>query len=232
MVKTLVVIAHPELDSSMSQQFLIESGMHWSNVDYLDLTDLYSLEDMVITDERNRLIKYDRVFFQFPLYWYQAPAVLKQWLDDILPLNFEDTELMHALSGKDFGLIVTIGRKEEHFQSGGQEQRTLSEMLSPFEMLARSLGWNFLPIFNIHQFEFMSEEEKMTLMMRYACYIETGNKTSESLYHQYIIKKLQTIDDASMTLDAENKMVFHLFVETLQEQSEEFNELMTITEKW
>ncbi len=232
MVKTLIVIAHPELDSSMSQQFLIESGLHWTDVDYLDLASLYASDEINISDERARLINYDRVFFQFPLYWYQAPAILKHWLDDVFPLDFGDVELMRALSDKEFGLIVTIGRKEEHFQAGGQEKRTLSEMLSPFEMLANALGWHYLPIFNIHQFDYMSEEEKMTLMMRYACYIETGNKTNENQYHQYIINKLLALEEESITLDEENKVIFDLFTETLQEQLEEFNELMTITEKW
>lgn len=231
MTKTLVIIAHPDIDDSSSQQYLIESGKYWTQVDYLDLTELYASGEVDIEAERQRLLAYDRLFFQFPLYWYQAPAILKRWLDEILPPDFQEESVMTALAGKELGLIVTIGTKEDHFQVGAREERTLSEMFTPYEMLARALKWRYLPVFNIHQFEYMVEEEKMSLMMRYACYLETGNKVNQQLYHRYILEKLEALDPKHLPLPPGGRLMFDLFKVIFEEQLDEFEELMTMTEK-
>ncbi|MBG9984495.1 NAD(P)H-dependent oxidoreductase [Aerococcaceae bacterium DSM 111022] len=232
MDKTLIIVAHPELGESSSQQFLIESGEFWTEADYLDLNSLYETEEFDLVRERERILSYDRLFFQFPLYWYQAPAILKRWLDDMFTMDANGQAFLKAIRFKELGLIVSVGIKEDHFQVGAREGRTISEMLVPYEMLANAMDWKYLPVFNIHQFEFMTEEEKMDIMMRYACYIETGNKTSEHKYQQYILAKLEAISEDDLPLEMEEQIVFDLFVSTFEEQLDEFDELINITKKW
>ncbi|MBG9988779.1 NAD(P)H-dependent oxidoreductase [Aerococcaceae bacterium DSM 111176] len=232
MNKTLIIVAHPELGESSSQQFLIESGNFWTEADYLDLHDLYESDSFNLPEQRQNLLSYERLFFQFPLYWYQAPAILKRWLDDLLTMDADGLSFLEAIRSRELGLIVSIGIKEDHFQAGAREGRTISEMMVPYEMLAKSMDWKYLPVFNIHQFEFMTEDEKMDIMMRYACYIETGNKTSEHKYQQFILEKLETLTEDDLSLDMEEQIIFDLFVSTFEEQLDEFDELINITKKW
>ncbi|MFN1209046.1 NAD(P)H-dependent oxidoreductase, partial [Enterococcus lactis] len=35
-----------------------------------------------------RLAQYDRILFQFPMYWYSAPALMKKYEDDVFSKNF------------------------------------------------------------------------------------------------------------------------------------------------
>ncbi len=34
-----------------------------------------------VAKEQKLLLEHDNIVFQFPLYWYSFPAIMKQWLD-------------------------------------------------------------------------------------------------------------------------------------------------------
>lgn len=46
-----------------------------------------SVEDYSRIDEINKFLWADLVFFQFPIYWFQVPGKLKQYLDDVFTFN-------------------------------------------------------------------------------------------------------------------------------------------------
>ncbi|PNJ70947.1 NQO2 isoform 3, partial [Pongo abelii] len=41
-----------------------------------------------ITDEQKKVQEADLVIFQFPLYWFSVPAILKGWMDRVLCQGF------------------------------------------------------------------------------------------------------------------------------------------------
>lgn len=82
-MKTLVIVSHPDIINSSSQQFLMHAVPEGDDVTVHHLEDAYPDGKIDVAKEHVLLRKHDRVMFQFPFYWYSSPAMLKQWQDDV-----------------------------------------------------------------------------------------------------------------------------------------------------
>ncbi|MFC0232805.1 NAD(P)H-dependent oxidoreductase [Vagococcus entomophilus] len=162
-MKTLIIVSHPNVQDSTTQSFLKKSAA-LEEVTWHHLENNYTYTTIDSVKERNLLVQHDRIILQFPLYWYSAPAMLKQWMDVVLSEKL-------SLRGKEFGLVVTIGVKEKAYQAGGSEQFTLSELLRPFQAIARHFQMIFLPVFTISKFSYMTEEAYKKLLIDYRQYV-------------------------------------------------------------
>ena len=79
-MKTLVIVSHPELSNSPTQQFLKASATPLADVTWHHLD---AAQPFAVAEEQAQLLKADRIVLEFPLYWYAAPASLHQWLADV-----------------------------------------------------------------------------------------------------------------------------------------------------
>lgn len=218
-MKTICYIGHPDVATSSSQQFLIQSGKSRADVTYVDLTK--SLSDMVPDQEANRLCKYDQILLQFPLYWYQAPAIIKEWIDKVLgniPVS--------KLKGKRFGIVVVVGSKQEEYQAGGRVGRTLSELLSPYQVLAQYFEMNYQPLFPVFQFQYKSESEKMELMWRYLYYLKVKEPLNLANWRRFLLSEVET--SSWIDLDEESKLIWESYLNHIEDQGEQLDELMRL----
>ncbi|CAG8902800.1 unnamed protein product [Penicillium egyptiacum] len=84
-----------------------------------------------VLDEQDKLRWADFVIFQFPLWWFTMPAILKGWVDRVYTYGFAHGLGDHTdqrwgdrygegtLAGKRAMLIVTLGGWEEHYSARG-----------------------------------------------------------------------------------------------------------------
>ncbi|MCD2255727.1 NAD(P)H-dependent oxidoreductase [Agrilactobacillus fermenti] len=189
-MRTLVVIAHPDYDNSGTQAFLQASAQSLSQVTWHILDQVYPDLHMDIIAERQLIQQADQIIFQFPLYWYSAPASLYAWLDQVLQTKHEET--LPDFSGKILGLVVSTGTDQKQFAAGRQEQFTLSEYLRPFEGIARKVNLQYRAPLIISQFSYLSEQQKMHLLITYQQYLTL--KTDHFAQRQtWLIQRLQTL---------------------------------------
>ncbi|MCH5464641.1 NAD(P)H-dependent oxidoreductase [Levilactobacillus tujiorum] len=164
---TLVLVSHPQLADSTSQQFLKESlpstGVKWEHIEGQQALD--------VDQEQAQLRQADRIIFQFPLYWYAAPAGLKTWEDTVLTRTFVYGDHRYPLAGKELGIVVTTGMPQQAFQRGGAEGLTLDAALAPLAALAHRARMTWLPVFPIYQFGYLEEPEKLQLVIDYQRYL-------------------------------------------------------------
>lgn len=234
MVRTIVYTAHPDIADSSSQQFLMSSGQHITDVTYVDLQSEWNSNKKFDRErESERLLEFDRIIFQFHFYWYQAPAILKLWLDTVFVDKQTDPKFFNEFRGKQLGIVVVAGVRESHFQAGGREKRTLSELLSPYETFANYYELEYMPIFSVHQFANKSELEKMKLMYEYSCYLEEGTHLSYLTLQSHLLKKLEELDlEAHLDLSAEQEVLFTMWQNDLEHQADEVSELFELTDGW
>ncbi len=93
--------------------------------------------------EQQLLLQHDRIIFQFPLYWYSVPPLLKKWLDDVLTYNFAYGSRGDKLKGKDLQLLVSVGGKQK-FYSGFDIFSSIPDLLKPFQLTANLVQMNYL----------------------------------------------------------------------------------------
>ncbi|KAK5890385.1 hypothetical protein CesoFtcFv8_013910 [Champsocephalus esox] len=76
-----------------------------------------------ITEEQRKLTEADLVIFQFPMYWFTVPAIMKGWMDRVLTLGFAFTHEKRYSQGifkdKKAMLSFTTGSQESMFSANG-----------------------------------------------------------------------------------------------------------------
>lgn len=218
-MKTLVIVSHPEMANSLVQNFLKASAQPFQ--DEVTWHDLATIQQLDVAAEQALLRNHERIIFQFPLYWYAAPASLKTWLDTVLTGEFAFSGRM-PLQGKSLGVVVSTGIAGKHFQAGGSEQATLSEILRPYELVARKLGMTYLPPFAIHQFSYLTEAARQVLLVDYQRYLTQPifNFEQKVAWFEQQLRQRQ-----SAATDSDQQQQLALLADQLTEQGELLTDL-------
>ena len=186
-MKTLLVVGHPRLGESTTQQFLKAAAGECSNVTWHELQLPFE-----VTQEQALIQQHDRIIVQFPLYWYSAPAVVRQWFDEVwrMPLTTGNYRL---LRGKQLGVVVTAGAARNEFQAGGKQGATMDEVLRPYQMTARVTEMEYLPALPIYQFNYLSEQAKQELYITYQSYISNPEHGHFAGLEQWLLARLDLL---------------------------------------
>uniref|UniRef100_UPI001A994280 ribosyldihydronicotinamide dehydrogenase [quinone]-like isoform X1 n=1 Tax=Gasterosteus aculeatus aculeatus TaxID=481459 RepID=UPI001A994280 len=76
-----------------------------------------------ITEEQRKLTEADLIIFQFPMYWFTVPAIMKGWMDRVLTLGYAYSEERRYSQGifkdKKAMLSFTTGSHESMFSADG-----------------------------------------------------------------------------------------------------------------
>ncbi|WP_165005484.1 NAD(P)H-dependent oxidoreductase [Enterococcus sp. ZJ1668] len=183
-MKTLILVSHPTIEESLNQQFFKEASASLP-VTWHHLESLYPDGKIELETELQLLSEHDRIIFQFPFYWYSAPAHLKLW---------QDTVLEHAdavLKGKELGIVLSTGVSEKEYQAGGKEEYTLSEFLRPYQRIARKFQMTYLPPFVMAQFMYQTQETRWEKLITYQQYLTLEDKPSLVHRIEWFIQQLQ-----------------------------------------
>lgn len=228
-MKTLVIISHPEIMESGSQQYLLSSIPENKDITVHHLDSVYPDFNIDVEKEQNLLKEHERIIFQFPFYWYSAPALLKKWQDDVLTDGFAYGKKGKALVGKEFGLVMSIGVKKEEYQPGGREGFSIDELTKPFQALALKTGMEFLKMLPIFQFSYLTENQKMNLLIRYQQYLTREKEDSLEAREKWFIQELRSTD--SSKLNDGDQFVLNQAIEFIEENRDTIDELKIVLDQ-
>lgn len=215
---TLVLVAHPHLADSTSQQFfkasLPQEAVTWVHLDALGAFD--------VAAEQDRLRQADRIILQFPLYWYAAPASLKAWEDAVLTRTFVYGDHRYPLADKELGVVVTTGMPAKAFQRGGEEGLTLDACLAPLAALAHRAHLTWLPTFAVHQFSYLTEPQKLQMVIDYQRYLTQEQPDTLAHRQAWFIQRLP---EMVARLTPEQQASGQLIASTLAQHQSDLDEL-------
>lgn len=221
-MRTLVIISHPALEESHSQNFLRESlpeeGVTWHH-----LEKLYSDGTIPVHTEQELLLNHERILFQFPFYWYSSPPLLKKWQDEVLTEGFAFGTEKRKLAGKEFGLVIHTGVQEREYQAGGKEGYTISELTRPFQAMASKCGMTWLPTLLISRFDYMNDQEQKRLLIRYRQYLTKENHSSLRAKEEWFKKELETLGKAG--LSEQERQLVDVLIQQMEENREHLDDL-------
>ena len=204
-------MSHPDVDQSTSQQFLLAAVKGEEQIQIRHLESILAKQEdnhFDKTIERAFLQEADKIIFQFPLYWYQCPSVMKQWMDEVLTLNLSQKD-----TKKEFGIVVTVGAKKDRYTAGGSVGFGIEELLRPYQALANQLGWNYQTPFVIYQFQYLPETQKQQLLVDYLYYLENGS-------HHFSEKEKWMLERMANYENTHTQQVREWIVELKQEREE------------
>ncbi len=166
----LLQLVHPYMNRSRANRRLVDS---LTDMPGLVMNDLYEhYPDFYVNKprEQNLLRQADLVIFQFPIYWYAAPALLKQWQEMVLESGFAHGESGDALKDKVLMTAVTTGQAAESYSG---LENTINQLLSPYRRTALHCGMRYHEPFVVHGIETISDHELDDISQQYRKLVES-----------------------------------------------------------
>ncbi len=147
MASILVLYAHPDPHASRINRAMNAAINGIEGVIFHDLYAAYPDFFVDVAREQALLVDADVVVLQHPLYWYSAPALLKEWIDRVLERGWAYGKGGTALRGKHMLSAISTGGPPEAYLPEGYNRYSVAEFLRPFERTAQLCGINWLPPF-------------------------------------------------------------------------------------
>ena len=84
-MKTLVIVAHPNLEKSViNKRWVEEFKKYPEQYTVHNLTTIYLDGNIDVEKEQKLVESHGNLIFQFPIFWFSCPPIIKKWLDDVL----------------------------------------------------------------------------------------------------------------------------------------------------
>ena len=146
-VKTLVIVTHPNIESSVWNKAWVNELKKHDEITIHELYKEYPDENIDVHREQQLVLAHDRIIFQYPLYWYTAPPLLKKWFENVLLYSWAYGPGGTKTTGKEIGVAFSYGAPKDAYQPTGSNHFTLEEILVPFRALANYISAVYLPHF-------------------------------------------------------------------------------------
>lgn len=173
MKRILINFYHPRFeDSNVHKRLLSVLSPEDTNVILRDQYELYPDFDINVEVEQEFLLEADIIIFQHPVFWYNCPPLMKQWLDLVLEYGWAYGKNGIRLKDKKFLQIVSTAGSEEAYQHGGRNKYTLREFFRPFEQTAFLCNMDYLPPLHIPRSDGLTKGDLDHYTALYAYLIE------------------------------------------------------------
>ena len=195
-MKILVLFAHPAFHKSNVNRKILEAYSEFEGITFRDLYQEYPEFDIDVQKEQTLLVMHDVIIFQFPLFWYSTPALLKEWQDLVLEHNWAFGSKGNALKDKLFMCSLTVGGPRTAYQIEDFHHHTLNQLLSPLRQTATLCKMKPLPPFVVHGSHGIStvelEEHKVQLVKLLDAFMKNDVKIDEleqiDYMNDYLVK--------------------------------------------
>ena len=143
MAKLLVYYAHPGHRYSHANRAMVQKAREVEGISFVDLYSDYPRHEIDIDREQSRLLAHDVILFQFPVFWYSAPSLVKEWEDLVLEHGFAYGGGGDKLAGKRLMLAITAAGPADAYTADGYQGFPIRTFLTPFEQTARLCHMHF-----------------------------------------------------------------------------------------
>ena len=150
MTRLLVYYAHPGHRHSRLNRELAAVAASVADISFVDLYAAYPRHEIDVAAEQSRLLEHDVMLFQFPLFWYSVPSLLKEWIDLVLEHGFAYGKGGDKLLGKRMMAAVSAGSPEEAYAAHGFQRHPLRTYLLPLEQTAVLCHLEFTPPYTLY----------------------------------------------------------------------------------
>lgn len=168
----LVLFAHPSVETSRVNRAMLEGVRSLDGVTVTDLYETYPDFDVDVGREQASAEQHAALVFQHPVYWYNAPALLKEWIDVVLTHGWAFGNGGTALHGKRLLSAVTAAGGREGYNRDDGRRHSLSELFAPFHQTAHYCGMTYLEPFVLHESHHADDRAIDAHVTRYRARIE------------------------------------------------------------
>ena len=160
-MKTLIIVTHPDMQNSIVNKRWIEELYKFPDQFHVhQLYEAYPDEKIDVSVEQKLIEQHDRIVFQFPYYWFNVPAMLKKWMDEVLTHGWAyGSKSGYKVSGKKIALAISLGVEKHELSKGGIYKYPLEELVRPLELSFEYVKADYKPLFAYYGIEHNSSQQ-------------------------------------------------------------------------
>jgi len=153
MENVLIILSHPDIQSSIGNKTISDNLNKLPNTEVRHIDSLYPDYKIDVKKEQEALKKADVIIFQYPLFWYNVPAMLKGWIDQVFTYGFAFGKDNYALEGKKIIVSFTTGTSVKDYPN-----EVTDKIIFPFKGLADFCKMEYLTEVISHEINNYSDE--------------------------------------------------------------------------
>ncbi|ENU47191.1 NAD(P)H-dependent oxidoreductase [Acinetobacter nosocomialis] len=109
----LLILAHPYYAQSIANKTIVsELVKTYPDLEVRDIFQLYPDYKIDVSAEQEALLRHDSIILQYPMFWFNMPAILKLWFDEVFTYQFAYGSQGDKLKDKKVIISMTVGQKE------------------------------------------------------------------------------------------------------------------------
>ncbi|KZZ11237.1 NAD(P)H oxidoreductase [Oleibacter sp. HI0075] len=155
----MIVYAHPAHQRSRANRALLNRISDLHNVTVHDLYETYPDFFIDVEAEQKLLLEHDLIVIQHPVYWYNMPALLREWQDLVLEYGYAYGRKQQRLAGKYMWVVLTAGAPEHTYSDTGVNERPLSEYFLHYPRMANVCHLEMKPTFEVYHGRHSPDED-------------------------------------------------------------------------
>jgi glutathione-regulated potassium-efflux system ancillary protein KefF len=148
--RVLVLYAHGAPHLSRVNRRMAEAARTVDGVILHDLYETYPDFYIDVAREQAQVAQAGTLVFLHPIQWYGMPALMKEWVDLVLPNGWENGPDGSALKGKRYWLVASTGSAAGDYAAGARHGRPFGDYLAPFEQTAAVCGMRWIAPLILH----------------------------------------------------------------------------------
>lgn len=157
--KILILFFHPLFEKSSTNKALVQNIPDSKNITFHDLYEEYPNFDIDVKREQLLLSRHNIIIWHHPMYWYNCPPLMKQWIDMVLEYGWAYGKKGSALKDKIIFQVITTGGDKKSFCETGRDRYAIPNLLEPFYQTAKVCNMEYLPPFVVHGTYSMTKED-------------------------------------------------------------------------
>ena len=80
----LIILGHPNIEQSVANKTIIENVQtNMPDIEIRNIHQLYPNYQINVQEEQAALLRHNLIVLQYPMYWFNMPAILKIWFDEV-----------------------------------------------------------------------------------------------------------------------------------------------------
>ncbi|HCT5553327.1 NAD(P)H-dependent oxidoreductase [Acinetobacter baumannii] len=109
----LLILAHPYYTQSIANKTIVNELIKtYPDLEVRDIFQLYPDYKIDVSAEQEALLRHDTIILQYPMFWFNMPAILKLWFDEVFTYQFAYGSQGDKLKDKKVIISMTVGQKE------------------------------------------------------------------------------------------------------------------------
>lgn len=133
-MKKLIIVSHPDINQSVvNKRWIGELEKHPDQFTVRNINALYPDGKIDVEKEQELIEKHEALIMQYPLYWFNCPPLLKQWLDDVFTYGWAYGSKGGKMRNKKIALAISAGIEEKDYQEDGEWKVTMEQLVLPFK---------------------------------------------------------------------------------------------------